>query len=232
MRYVLFCMLAGLPFTTQALELPTTPSCSDGAVIQLHAQASREVTADTVRMQLEYEHDGTDPRQLSDQASRTIAAALKKAEAYPGVKAFSDGFSVSPRHDNNGTAVGWQVRAALMLGSKDFDAVSKLAGALSGSGLAVGSLSTYLAPETRRSVEDSLVPEAVKAFDHDAQTTAQAFGASHSQLCSATVSRQGGGAPRPVAYGAMMKSAAATVPISPQTTQVTVTVSGKVLIRK
>lgn len=232
MRYVLFCVLTGLSLSSQALELPTTPSCADGPVVQLHAQASREVTADTARMQLEYERDGSDPGKLSEMASRAVAAAIEKAKSYPKVNAFSDGFSVNPRHDKNGTATGWQVRAAVMLDSKDFGAVSKLAQELSGSGLTIGSLSTYLSAESRRHVEDSLVPQAIKAFEHDAQTAAQAFGASHSQLCSATVNRQGGGMPRPVAYGAMMKSAAAAVPISPQTTTVTVTVSGKVMIRK
>ncbi|MCM2248946.1 SIMPL domain-containing protein, partial [Klebsiella pneumoniae] len=72
-------------------------------------------------------------------------------------------FTIHPNTDRNGKISTWRGRSEIQLKSKDFAAVSKLAGELAGQ-MQVQNVAFSLSREARMAAEQKLADQAVAAF--------------------------------------------------------------------
>src|SRR5213076_477131 len=99
-------------------------------VLSLSAQAATEVPTDVVHLTLAAEQEGAEPGAISSSLSAKTQEVIAQAKRTSGVKAQSGGFTIYPSNDKNGRISTWRGRAEVILESRDFTAVSKLAGQL------------------------------------------------------------------------------------------------------
>jgi predicted secreted protein len=157
-----------------------------------------------------------------------MAEALKQARNVPGIKLRSGNYQTFPRHGKDGRIDGWQVSQELRLESTDFAAAAKLIGRLQQS-LNVRSMSLRLAPETRRAAEDTLIAEAVAAFEARAELARKAMKAKSYRVREISIGTAGGG-PRPMYEMSAARQAA--VAIEGGVSQVTVNVTGSIQLAR
>jgi predicted secreted protein len=200
-------------------------------VLNLDARATADVPTDVVTMTLAVEQEGAEPGAISQALSQRAQRVIAEAKRTQGVSAESGGFTIYPSNDKNGRISAWRGRAEVRLESKDFAAVSKLAGDLA-SQMQVQNIAFSLSREARAAVEGKLADEAIASFKNKAQQTAKAFGYGSYTIRTVHVGQAGAVTPMPRAYmakGVMAAEAmSAPVPVEGGKAQVTVTVSGSV----
>ncbi len=149
------------------------------------------------------------------------------------MEAQSGGFTIHPNTDRNGRISTWRGRSEVILKSKDFAAVSKLAGELA-SQMQVQNIAFSLSRETRLAAEQKLADQAVAAFRDKAQATTKLFGYSGYTIREVSLNESGGVMPMPRMYAAkaMSDSAGAPIPVEGGKSQVTVSVNGSVQMVK
>lgn len=219
-------LIAGLAFCACASAQHHEPVTD---VVNLQAEASREVENDQLVAVLAAEAQGASPAELADTVNRKMADALKAAREVPGVKLRAGNYQTFPRPGKDGRIEGWQASEELRLESADFAAAAKLIGRLQQS-LNVRSMSLRLAPDTRRAAEDALIGEAVAAFEARAELARKAMKAKGYRIREISIGTAGG-APRPLQYE-IAAARAAPVALEGGVSQVTVTVSGSIQLTR
>lgn len=225
MRGLLF--IAGLLFFPCAhAQHPHHEAMAD--VVNLQAEASREVENDQLVAVLAAEGQGANAAELADGVNRKMAQALKQAREVSSVKLRSGNYQTFPSYGKDGRIDGWRVSQELRLESGDFAAAAKLIGQLQQS-LNVRSMTVRLAPETRRAAEDALIAEAVAAFEARAELTRKAMRAKSYRIREISIGTSGVG-PRPM----LEMSAAARSPVAIEggVSQVTVTATGSIQLAR
>ncbi len=207
-------------------------------VVNLSAEASREVAQDLIAITLTATREGADAATVQGQLRQVLDAALAEARkaARPGaVEARTGSFNLSPRYAGKpGTAPvisGWQGRAELVIEGSDIAAISQLAGRLVG--LTVARVGWGLSREARDKVESEVAAQAIGRFKDRAEAHARQFGFASYSLREVSVN--GGESGRPVAE-TMFRAAAAPMaamadqaqPVEPGKTTVSVTVNGSI----
>ncbi|KWR90919.1 SIMPL domain-containing protein [Cupriavidus sp. IDO] len=203
-------------------------------VLSLSAQAVTEVPTDIVHLTLAAEQEGAEPAAISSALSTRTQAVITQAKRTPGVQAESGGFTIHPTTDRNGRISTWRGRSEVILQSRDFAAVSKLAGELA-SQMQVQNIAFSLSREARQAAESKLAEQAVGSFREKAQATTKLFGYNSYTIREVNLNESGVVPPMPRMYGAakaMMADAAAPVPVEGGKTQVTVSVNGSVQMLK
>ena len=197
-------------------------------VVNLQAEASREVENDQLVAVLAAEAQGANAAELAEAVNRRMADALKQARQVSSVKLRSGNYQTFPRYGKDGQVDGWRVSQELRLESGDFAAAAKLIGQLQQS-MNVRSMAVRLAPETRRAAEDALVAEAVAAFEARAELARKAMRAKSYRVREISIGTTGVG-PRPM----LEMSAAARAPaaIEGGVSQVTVTATGSIQLAR
>ena len=226
-------LAASLLSTTAAMAAAQTVAPPSG-VLSLSAQAATEVPTDVVHLTLAAEQEGPEPTAISNALSSRTQAVLAQARRTSGVEAQSGGFTIHPNTDRNGRISTWRGRSEVILKSKDFAAVSKLAGELA-SQMQVQNIAFSLSREARLAAEQKLADQAVAAFRDKAQATTKLFGFSGYTIREVSLNESGGVMPMPRMYGAakaMMSDSAVPVPVEGGKTQVTVSVNGSVQMLK
>lgn len=198
-------------------------------VVNLQAEASREVENDQLVAVLAAEADGANPAELAELINRRMAQAMKTARDVPSVKLRSGNYQTLPRYGKERRIETWHASQELRLETGDVAAAARLIGRLQ-SELNVRSMSLRLAPETRRAAEDALITEAIAAFQARAEIVRKAMKASGYRVRELQVATAGGGGPRPLMY-AERAVAAAPVAVEAGASQVTVTVSGSIQLQ-
>ena len=188
---------------------------------------------DVVHLTLAAEQEGPEPTAISNALSSRTQAVLAQAKRTSGVEAQSGGFTIHPNTDRNGRISTWRGRSEVILKSKDFAAVSKLAGELA-SQMQVQNIAFSLSRETRLAAEQKLADQAVAAFRDKAQATTKLFGYSGYTIREVSLNESGGVMPMPRMYAAkaMSDSAGAPIPVEGGKSQVTVSVNGSVQMVK
>src|SRR5438874_6793370 len=143
-------------------------------VVNLQAEASREVENDQLVAVLAAEAQGANPAELAETVNRKMAEALKSAKEVPSVKLRSGNYQTFPQRGKEGRIESWQVSQELRLESGDVAAAARLIGRLQ-QNLNVRSMAMRLAPQTRRAAEDALIAEAVSAFEARAEVVRKAL---------------------------------------------------------
>ncbi|AZG13565.1 MULTISPECIES: SIMPL domain-containing protein [Cupriavidus] len=232
MKKLLAASLLGTCAAMASAQTVTMPQPS--GVLSLNAEAVTEVPTDVVTMVLAAEQEGPEPSAISSALAQRTQAALAQAKRVSGVEAQSGGFTIHPNTDRNGKISTWRGRSEIQLKSKDFAAVSKLAGELAGQ-MQVQNVAFSLSREARMAAEQKLADQAVAAFRDKAQATAKLFGYSGYTIREVAVNEQGGMVPpmpRMYAAKAMSADAAMPIPVEGGKTQVTVSVNGSVQMVK
>lgn len=200
-------------------------------LVNLSAQAEREVANDTITAVLAVDTEGADPAALADAVNRAMREALKTAEGYRNVKARSLNYQTWPVYDKQ-RITRWRVRQELRLESRDFPQATELIGKLQ-STLVVSGLTVGLSNEARKQAENALIVEALAAFHERAGIVRDAQKAKSYRVKDIQVASGGGLQPR--MYAAQRGGAAAasvTAPsVEPGNSVIQINISGTVQLQ-
>lgn len=187
-----------------ALMLPLAASANDTPVYQrvdFSTEVSRVIPNDLMQATLSIELTDRDPSRLAQQLTQAMNDALKKAAAYPGVKASSGNQQTWPVYGSTLTSSSklesWRGRSELRLESRDFKATGMLIAQLQQT-LQMNGVSFTVAPETRRQLEAELTTEAITGFRQRADLIRQGWQAKGYKLVQMHIGSAGGGMPVPV----------------------------------
>lgn len=200
-------------------------------VVELRAEASREVPNDLMSARLSVEAHDSSPADVAAALNRATAEAIITAAAFDRVKAQTGQTFTYPVYDRNQRLVGWRGRADVRVESQDFQALAQLAAKLQPS-MQLGGIAFTISPAERRKVESELISEAVEAFRARALIAQRALGGKSYRIRN--ISLDTGGSPQPRPY-AMTRAApaAAGADVPPPVfeggeTHVQVTASGQI----
>jgi predicted secreted protein len=233
MKQLLAATLLGTTaLVASAQGAPMERSQQPAGVLSLSTQAVTEVPTDVVRMTLATEQEGAEPGAISSALSAKTQQVLNQAKRNSAIQAESGGFIINPSTDRNGRISTWRGRSEIILQSRDFAAVSKLAGELS-SQMQVQSINFSLSREAREAAEGKLTEQAVAAFREKAKNTTQLFGYSGYSIREVNVSEAGSITPMPRMFAkAAMAMDSSPIPVEGGKAQVSVSVSGSVQMLK
>lgn len=171
----LFALLAGSALAGEAAaQAPVLPQRYN--VVELQAEAQREVANDLLVAQMYVEDTNANPAQLATSINRSLAEALKIAREFTTVKVRTGNNQTTPVYAARSNQFqGWRGRAEVRLETRDFAAGSALIGKLQAS-MQLGGISFSVSPEARRTAENELVTEAIAAFRARAEVAQKALG--------------------------------------------------------
>ncbi len=235
-------LLAGCASASAQTLLQSPPQ----NVLNLSAEASREVPQDWLSITLGVSREGSEAAAVQSQLRQALDAALVEARkaVQPGqsgqsgqLELRSGTFSIFPRYaprpggGSSSSISGWQGRAELVIEGRDTAALSQLAGRLSG--LTVSRLGFSLSREAREKVESEVAAQAIDRFKVRAASYAQQFGFGSYSLREVTVGGGESGQAQPVFYRAAATAMSArgaeeSQPVEPGKSLVSVTVSGSI----
>lgn len=216
----------GIAAAASAQDVTGRESLQD--VVSFQAQAMREVPNDQVIALVAAEASGPDPAALADTVNRRMTEALALAREFAAVKPHAGGYSTHPLY-RDGRVEGWRVSQELRLESLDFAQAARLLGRLQQT-LVLRGLHVGLSPEARRATEDTLITEAIAAFNGRAALVREAMKASSFRIRQLELATgANGGPPRPMALAA--GRGAAAPPLEPGSSQVVVIASGSIQLK-
>ncbi|MDM1491843.1 SIMPL domain-containing protein [Acinetobacter indicus] len=181
MRFITLssCLLAA---AVSGSALAQTTEKLNYNLINVQAEASRQVSNDQMNAVLYIERSHKQPAELANQITQIMNQAMATARKYPTVKVESGSQSTYPVYDNDSQKLKeWRGRAEIHLESTDFKAASQLIGELQQS-LQTQSVHFSVSDSQRKKVENELLVEASKNFQQRAQLLTQAWNKSGYQL--------------------------------------------------
>lgn len=208
-------------------------------VLDLDATVSSEVAPDLSVVTLAVVREGPEVASLTRDVNETLAKAFADAKAVGSVIAASGGYSTFPRIGSRGgtnTRTGWQLRAEIIVKSKDFDALGALVGKLSQT-LQIAGSGFEISPELRAREGSALIERGVHAFQDKASAAAKAFGYSGYSIRQVSVGSAGQSGGGRISMARMDVDAAASqspaaLPVESGRVTLSLTVSGSVLMRR
>jgi predicted secreted protein len=132
-------------------------------VVELQAEAQREVANDTLAATLYTELNDVNPATLATMINKAANEALRIAKDAKNVRVRSGSNQTYPVYAKGNVLQTWRGRAEIRIESRDFEAASGLIGKLQ-AGMQLGSLNFSVSPEARRLAENELTAEAIAAF--------------------------------------------------------------------
>ncbi len=159
-------ILKGL-FLAASLALALPVLAADPAprynVVELQAEAQRELANDTLTANLYVELNDANPVALATAVNKVSNEALRVAKEFDAVRARSGNNQTYPVYAKGNVLQGWRTRAEIRLESKDFAAASRLIGKLQAS-MQLANTAFSVSAEARRQAENELIAEAIVAF--------------------------------------------------------------------
>lgn len=230
-------------YTTLALALTTAISAPAFAqdnnalnynVLNIQAEASREISNDEMTAVLYIEKSNKQPAQLASEINQLMTQAINTAKKYSQIKFETGSQSTYPVYDNDNRKVKeWRGRAEIRVESKDFKAASQLISELQ-QNFQTQSINFNVSDSQRKKVENELMVEASKNFQQRAQSLAQAWNKSSYQLININLNTNSY-SNRPVPLMAIMKAASADVipeqEVASGESQITVNANGSIQLK-
>jgi predicted secreted protein len=191
------------------LALPAAAEPTPLAETMLHIAETAEVTRapDEVVAVLRAEARASTAAAAQEAVNRSIAAAVARAQAVPGMRVATGGYWTS-RADQGRS---WQASQQLTLRSGDGAALLDLAGALQSQGLAMGGLQWRLTREAQRTAREEASRLALEALRRRAEAVAGQLGMVLVGLSEVRIDVPDHG-PRPVPMAMAARSDAAPAP--------------------
>ncbi|MCU7843720.1 MAG: SIMPL domain-containing protein [Candidatus Thiodiazotropha sp. (ex Monitilora ramsayi)] len=179
--------------------------------VNLSAQASMEVDNDTLIAVLYAQKEGDEMSLLTDTINRQISAALDTVKKTDGIKVQTLGYQTSPIYQQKRLA-GWRVKQSIRLESRQGEKLSQILSQLQKS-LALESISYTISTERRQSVEETLIREAISAFQHRAELVTGKLGHKTYRLVEMSINTSGRPIhPRKMRAGMMAMESAVSAP--------------------
>lgn len=144
-------------------------------VIELQAEAQRELANDTLTASLYVELNDANPVALAAAVNKVTNEALRVSKEFEAVRVRSGNNQTYPVYAKGNVLQGWRTRAEIRLESKDFAAASRLIGKLQ-SGMRLANTAFSVSPEARRLAENELIAAAIAAFKARADIVRGAIG--------------------------------------------------------
>ncbi len=201
-------------------------------IIQLQADATREVTNNQMQAILFTELNSSSPTELSQNITRILNEAMRQASKYPQVKVSTGTQSTYPVYDDKNKLKSWRARAQIELKSTDFKATSDLIAALQNN-MQVQSINFSVSDDERKRVENELMVEASQAFQQRARLLQQSWQASGYELVSLDLNAMNNERP-PIMYAMKARASADTMEsqnVQGGNSQLKVNASGSVQLR-
>ena len=158
-----------------ALPVPAADAPPRYNVVELQAEAQRELANDTLNANLYVELNDANPAALASAVNKLSNEALRVAKEFDAVRVRSGNNQTYPVYAKGNVLQGWRTRAEIRLESKDFAAASRLIGKLQ-AGMQLASTAFSVSPEARRQAENELIAEAIAAFKARADIVRAAVG--------------------------------------------------------
>lgn len=226
-------LLAGLSLVLASVAMPALAHEAEAGEPRatLSAEASSEVAQDTVEITLAAELSGASQTEVADALNQRLDSVMKQAKGHQGIEARSGSYRIWPTTDREGKIAEWRGQAEILLESRDFPAVSKLAASL-GDRMPISGLSFSVSRERRAAEEQKLLAQAVDAFKARAQALTQALGFGAYRFRSVELGGQGAVPPVPMPRMMMSAMAAdkAAAPVEGGRERVSVSVQGTIAL--
>ncbi|MFN0162683.1 MAG: SIMPL domain-containing protein [Burkholderiales bacterium] len=218
--------------TGPSLAHAQTPAPLRYNVVELSAEAQREVPNDLLAAQLYVEETNANPQQLAGALNRAVAEAVKVAREFPNVKLRTGNNQTYPVYPPRSTQPsGWRGRAEVRLETRDFAAGTALIGRLQGF-MQLGNMGFSVSTEARTAAENELIAEAIAKFRVRAEIAQKALGTRAYKVQRIAVGTGASGPPPRVmmmARGAAMAEAGVPAPAAEGgATSVSVNINGAV----
>ncbi len=196
--------------------------------ISVSASASTQVENDTLVAVLYAQKEGSNAAKLADEVNQHVRWAVERVKQAAGITLRTLDYRTSPVY-RDGKLSGWRVRQSIRLESADSAQLSTLIGALQEK-LAVQSITHSVSPASRQQAENSLIAEAIRAFNSRASLVTKELDRAEYRLVRMEVNTSDRPIhPPPMHARAMtMKAAAAPPMLEPGTQEVRVTVVGTI----
>ena len=201
----------------------------DYNLVNLQAEASRQVNNDEMQAVLYIEKSHKKPAELSRQINQLMNQAQVAARHYPQVKIETGAQSTRPIYDNESHKLKeWRARAEIQLESQNFEAASQLISELQ-QNFQTQSITFTVSDAQRKKVENELVIEASKNFQQRAQAMTQAWNKSTYHLVNLNI-KTNNYFPRPIAMAkfAAVAEAAPAQDMAAGESKITVNASGTI----
>lgn len=197
----------------------------------LSAQASAEVPQDTAQVTLAADVSGTSQAEVSEQLNGRLDTVMKQAKGHDGIEASSGSYRIWPMTDRDGRISEWRGHAEILLESKDFPAVSQLAGQLADR-MPIAGMAFSVSRERQAAEERTLMQQAVQAFQDRAQALTQALGFGAYRLYNLDLGGAGDMPPAPMPRMMMSAMAAdkAAAPVEGGRQTISVSVQGTIVL--
>jgi predicted secreted protein len=191
-------------------------------------EARREIANDWTTAHFAVVGEGKDPAVVAADVNRRMSAALEAARRVEGVKVESGRYASHPVYEDR-RIVRWRARQELRVEAADVERLEPLIGALQQSSVLLSGIEFSIRPETRDTIEEELLGEALARFRHRAGLVAKGMQASGWSLISLSVAGSGGSRPMPLRSEAMLESAATPAPsFEAGTSEIVVRVEGTI----
>ena len=222
---LLGALISGLP------ALAAEPQPPRYNTVTLQADAQREIQNDLLNATLFVEVNDATPAGVANAVNKSVNDALRVAKEHKAVRVRSGNNQTYPVYSKANQLQGWRGRGEIRLESRDFEAASALIGKLQ-AGMQLGGIQFTVAPESRRTVENELITEAIAAFKARAEIAKAALGGRGYKLQNLNVSSGRSLPPQP--YMAMARAQAAPEVTAPNleagVTMITVNANGSIEI--
>lgn len=170
---------------------------NDRRIINLQAEAVREVANDEMQAVLYTELNEKDATILANKINTVINQAIATAKQYPKVQIKTGNQNTYPVYNDKRQLVNWRGRAEVILNSQDFKQTSELIAKLQ-TQLQLQGISFDISDAQRKKVEDELYVEASRAFQQRAQLLITPWNASKYELVNLQLNTSGGYRPMPM----------------------------------
>ena len=158
--------------------------------VDFQTEASIEVSNDLLTAQMNIEVSDPSPTRVAQRLNDTLNHALNKAANFPTVKSRSGNHNTYPIYSKDNHLDGWRGKAQLVLESRDFKAAGELIGILQ-QHMQLGGVQFSIASETRKALEESLVKDALAAFQKRAEVIRATLSGSAYKIVHININHRG-----------------------------------------
>lgn len=229
LRPALLLVVAALLLPPAAAQVAAPPPRYN--VVELQADAQREVGNDLMAASLYVEESHANPATLAGNLNRALAEAVRMAREHPQVRARTGNNATYPVYAPRSNQLqGWRGRAEIRLETRDFAAGSALIGKLQGF-MQLGGVGFSVSPEARKAAENELITEAIGAFRQRADIVQKAMAGKGYKIQRLSLGTSGAAPPRVMMMAARAAVADSNVPPPPAeggVTNLVVTVAGAI----
>lgn len=224
-------LLATALACTAAAQTP--PKDPPPPSVNVTASATATLPNDRMIAWLRAESENASAKTAAAEVNTRMAGVLARIKATPAITASSAGYATNQIAEK-GKPTRWRVAQTVKLESGDFAALATEIGALQDDGMLFTGMAFTLSDGARRTAQDSVTQQAIKAWQQRAQAAASGFGYGSYRVGEVSVQTNDGGQPYPMMRSEMkvMSAAAAPPVVEAGAADVTVTVGGSAVLQQ